>query len=420
MSRGHRRTMVIATVVAIGAAACGSSSKAASNATPAPTTALSSTATSAAGATGATDIVVGGLVSASIFPGSDDGVTARFARANKEGGVNGSKIRFIGNLDDGADPTRGLSLTQQLIQKDKVMALVPVISAGFSSAASDFAIQAKVPFVGWGFEPGFCGNDYGFGFDGCDAGTSVPTAQLAAIAKAINKDPKDIRYAVLGGDNTTGQNGVNFQKKIAVSLGAKMAYAESTYPVSQATVDNTPYVQALLAAKPDVITLYTNFAHDTGMVAALHAGGYKGIIVSPTTYIPGILDSQPAVAAAIEDSWTTSPVPPGEGNSEEVKQITADLAAIGKPAFLTLGAQVGWVSADLFIQMLTASKATTGENLVTAVNKGFTYKPLDGGIGPIKFPDGHTLTEGCESVIHIINKKYQQVLPETCFPVLAG
>ena len=424
MSRRIRRTIAIAVMLAVGAAACGDDSgTSAPNTTSAPTATAAPSATAAATETcniPGGEIVVGGLYTKSIFPGTEDATQARFDRANREGGVNGCKIRYVGLKDDGADAANALTLTRQLIDKDKVMAIVPVISTGFLPQSSDVAIAAKVPFIGWGFLPGFCGNDYGFGFSGCVAGTSVSTSLLLAIAKAINKDPKTIRYAVLGKEDTTGRNGVKYQKQIADYLGIKMAYAEAIFPATQTSVDYTPFVQALIASKPDVITLYNDFQNDVGMVAALHAAGFKGVIVSPTTYIPGILEAQPAVAAAIEDSWITSPIPAGEGNSEQVKQIAADLKASGKSPFLTLGAQVAWVNADLFVQMMVASKAKTGEELATAVNKGFTYKPAGGGVGPVKFPEGHKLSVPCAAVIHIINKKYEEALPMTCFELLPG
>jgi ABC-type branched-subunit amino acid transport system substrate-binding protein len=354
-----------------------------------------------------------------IFPGTADGASARFARANREGGIDGRKINYLGISDDGADSTRALQLTRELVVQKKVMAMVPVMSAGFIPSVSQLALDNQVPFVGWGFEPGFCYNDYGFGFDGCSAGKSVPLFILTAIAQALGKNPKDLRYAALAANSIPSQAGITYSKQVAAYLGVNLVYAQATVPADQPSVNYAPYVQALLAAKPDVIQLYITFQGDTAMIAALHAAGYKGPIVSNTTYVPGILQSQPSVAAALEDSWAISPISPAEGGSEQVKQVAADMTAAGLKPDVTIGAQIGWDSADLFIQMAKQSHAKTGAELAASINQGFTYKPLAGGV-PVAFPNGHKELSPCASVVHIVHGMYVQVLPLTCGELLPG
>ena len=292
------RLVAVALIVVLLAASCGDDDGDSASST----TGDGASNTTQPAATGP-EIVVGGLVTKAIFPGSEIGARARFERANREGGVNGRMIKYLGDLDDGGDSAKALDQTRQLILQDKVMAILPVMTPGFLPQVSDVAIDAKVPFFGYGFMPGFCGTEYGFGFNGCNAGDSIPTSMLEAISTAIDKDPTELRFAALAGDSLPGKAGIGFVKAVADYLDADLVYAEANFPVQQPTVDYTPYVQQLLAAKPDVITLYIDFANDIGMIAALHAAGFTGPITSTTSYVPGILDSQPDLAA---EFWRSS------------------------------------------------------------------------------------------------------------------
>ena len=211
--RGHGvRGAALAAALAMIAVSCGSDSKSSSS-TAAPTTSAAVT-TTAAGATATTgaatvtpgtgsaggkvrgvtdkEITIGGLSAITSagggYTGADVGAKARFARVNAEGGINGRMINYIGVKDDGEDSTKNLDLARQLVQKDDVFALAPVVGQGLLPASSDFLETNKVPFVGWGFMPGFCGTKFGFGFNGCitpPAGNIVNTSLAGTLVQAL-------------------------------------------------------------------------------------------------------------------------------------------------------------------------------------------------------------------------------------------
>ena len=66
---------------------------------------------------------------------------------------------------------RNLDIAKSLVQSDKVFAMLNV-STALLPATSDFLEQEKVPYIGWGFMPGYCGSKYGFGLNGCLNGTT--------------------------------------------------------------------------------------------------------------------------------------------------------------------------------------------------------------------------------------------------------
>lgn len=75
------------------------------------------------------------------------GAEAYFNAVNKAGGVNGRKIKLV-SLDDGYEPDRAKANTEQLINKDGVLALFGYVGTPTSNAALPLFTKAKVPFVG--------------------------------------------------------------------------------------------------------------------------------------------------------------------------------------------------------------------------------------------------------------------------------
>ena len=58
--------------------------------------------------------------------------------------------------------------------------------------------------------------------------------------------------------------------------GAKVVYIEANFPTTSTGIDDTPYVQAIMAAKPNIVFISTPFADVAPMAAALQAAGYTG------------------------------------------------------------------------------------------------------------------------------------------------
>jgi len=75
-----------------------------------------------------------------------DGVKLAAAEINAKGGVLGRKIELI-ERDDQADNPRGIQVTQELINKEGVVAAVGFINTGVSLAAQRFYQEAKIPVI---------------------------------------------------------------------------------------------------------------------------------------------------------------------------------------------------------------------------------------------------------------------------------
>ncbi|MDX2217859.1 MAG: ABC transporter substrate-binding protein [Burkholderiales bacterium] len=75
------------------------------------------------------------------------GIEAYFKHVNSKGGINGRKL-VLKSLDDGYEPERAKANTTDLIEKEKVLALLGYVGTPTSNAALPVFTAAKVPFVG--------------------------------------------------------------------------------------------------------------------------------------------------------------------------------------------------------------------------------------------------------------------------------
>ena len=423
VARGPRwnAERVISGILAISLAltACSSSTKksAVSN-TSRPTTRGTSTGSTASASGG--DLVIGGVVDAAAFPDTESGFEARISRFNVSGGINGRKIKFVGAKDDGGFAATNQASVQSLIYDDHIMALAPVVSTGFGPASSDFAQQNHTPFFSWSFQPNECNSPWSFGFNGCLVGTKVLNSSVTDPISGVLGDPKSIRLAIQQNDNPSGLDSLTLFSRLINLRGGRTVYSQANMPTT-GTVDYTPYVQAILNAKPTLVILGAIFAQTIGLSAALKAAGYKGAIQDFQTYVPGILAKQPSVAAALQGEYVDTEVPPQESESPAIKQMETDFASIGKSTELSFGDQLGYWIADLLIEMIQATakahRPLTGDGLYQTANSGsFTYTPsLDGGLGSVKFPEGESVPAPCAALVQVAGTQYKLTVPFKCY-----
>src|SRR5450755_1579427 len=75
-----------------------------------------------------------------------DGVKLAVDEINKAGGVLGRPIQLV-ERDDEAKNERGVQIAQELINKEKVVALVGYINTGVALASERFFQEAKIPVM---------------------------------------------------------------------------------------------------------------------------------------------------------------------------------------------------------------------------------------------------------------------------------
>lgn len=434
MNRRLLRKLLVP-VVGLGlfAAACGDSGSTSSTNTTTPSGTSAPSGTTAGGSASAAcdsskpSIKVGGITQAANFPGMEDGARARIERENKTC-IQGRKIEWVGLKDDASDPQKNLDAAKGLVESDKVFAVLAT-SAVLLPQTSDYLTQKKVPFFGWGFMPGFCGKDtWGYGFNGCLSGyafdqekvVSVPGAKMNAalrdpVGTLLKKDPDKYTLVIFNADDDSGHAGdIGYS-----AVFKKEQVLGKAFVPTQGVTDFTQYVNLVKDKKPDAVMISTDFTTAIKLKAAIIQSGYTGVVYDYTTYIPGLLDASKDTAAALEGGYSNSQLPISEENRAGTQQIATDLQAIGKTPFVTQGGQIGYWSADVLIQMLKAIQGDiTPDNFRKMAEAGFTYKTVDGGIGEIKYPDGHFNAAPCAGMVQVKGGKYVSAVPFKCYSLL--
>lgn len=358
------------------------------------------------------------------YPGADVGAKARFARVNREGGINGRKINYLGTLDDNEDGTKNLDLSKKAVEQDKVFGIVPMLGAGFLPASSDYLNSQKVPSVGWGFMPGQCGapNSYGFGYNGCiqPPGAKVVNTSLAAqIVKQLGKAKPTV--AIVSDDTANSTEGLKTVRAAFLAEGADVVYAKPNVPTTQ-QVDYTPFVQDVMTSnkggQPDLVVFNSLFANTVGITAGLRSAGFKGATLNYIAYVPGLLAQSPDLAKALDGSYVSTQFLPTEFGGTAIDQLKKDVEAVSPGAPITLPTALTYWMADVFVQMLEGvGKNLTPERFGQVVNGGWTYKPWGdpNGIGPISYPGGHKKPAPCSALVQISGTSYKPISPLECF-----
>jgi branched-chain amino acid transport system substrate-binding protein len=285
-----------------------------------------------------------------------------------------------------------------------------------------------VPYTGWGFLPGYCGTRWGFGWNGCLNGQAladaVPHAVYQtnlseAVLAAADLEAEGLRVAIQSEDATSGQLAEDQYNALFEAAGSEIVYSETNMPTAGVT-DYTPFVQGVMQAQPDLVVLSLNFTNSGGMAGALQAAGYEGAVVDFTSYVPGLLESSPQLADALEGAYTNSQVVPSEQETPYVTMISDDLEAAGAESgrFVTLHAAIAYAQANLLVGLIEAA----GEDLNTqtfdqAVNgEGVTIEAgAEGGVGTLTFPQHHFLPADCAAVVRVEDGAYTVAEEFRCY-----
>jgi ABC-type branched-subunit amino acid transport system substrate-binding protein len=382
-------------------------------------------ASPASGATSSTPIIVGGDGDASLNAGAAQGFEAGIYRFNKAGGLDGRKIEYVGFLDDAFSPQTALTNAQELAQDKHAMFVAPLVSDVATAATGDFLAGAKVPFLGWAESTPFLTEPkWGFGIDGLLVNPAVEMRSQSQylVASGDTDSPSKFKFAYVGVDYATAITGVEALEGVSRSLGMKVVLTDETVPVI-GSVNYAPYVQAVLSSGANAVYEALGTADAIGFAEALHAGGFKGMIINSVTYLPGSLASNPGEESALQGVYVADTFPANQNNTPAVKQEEKDLKATGQPPYLTTGVSIGYWSAIVLEQMLRATlkqvggnpALVTGEALQKAVNGGFTYTdPIPGGIGTEYFPAAEQVPNGCSTLLRTVGAGFKVVTPYQC------
>lgn len=171
---------------------------------------------------------------ASLGSGMNEGLQAAFAEVNAKGGIKGRKLELVAR-DDGYEPNKSIEATKQLIEQDKVFALLGPVGTPTSQAAHPLTVDAKIPFIGPFTGAEFLRNPYKANVVNVRASYFQETEEMV---ERLTKDLKISKIAILYQDDAFGRAGLaGIQKAIEkrkMQLVAEGTFERNTVAVKQA------------------------------------------------------------------------------------------------------------------------------------------------------------------------------------------
>ncbi len=181
-----------------------------------------------------------------------DALTMVIDRINSSGGILGSKVEIV-TRDDGNKVDVGLSQAKELIMKEQVDVLVGTINSALSLAISDLCKKEKVPFlVTLGKSDNITGaNGHRYVFS-----VNENTAMIGRAAAEVLATKPYVKYWIAGSDYEYGHALANAVWESLKKLKPEVELlGESWWKLGEP--DFTPYMTAILPAKPDCLIAAT-------------------------------------------------------------------------------------------------------------------------------------------------------------------
>jgi ABC-type branched-subunit amino acid transport system substrate-binding protein len=330
------------------------------------------------------------------------GAQAYFDYVNANGGVNGRKIEYIVR-DDGYNPTNTSQVTNELVLKDEIFAMVGGLGTPTHSAVVDFLNAEKVPdmFVSsgslqWGDDVE--AKPYTFGWQ--------PDYEIEGkiVGKWIAENMPDARVGLFLQDDDLGADS---------EKGVRRYLDDQIVEVQRYTSGNTdvaPQIAALQAAKVDVVLgfnvpSYTALSQLVAMKLNFKPKWFYSSIGSDPELVGSLLArfSEGAVkdgGSAMDGVLTTEYIPGVDAPDNEWTQLWQKVwDEHGGKGELTNYRIYGMSHAYAFVQALTAAgENPTREGLVDALEEVGTS--LDGPqLAPFRYTeDSHMGISGVQVV----------------------
>ena len=169
--------------------------------------------------------------------GMRQGILAAFDEANRSGGIAGRTLELKAR-DDGYEPEKTVAATKQILDDDKVFAMIGAVGTPTSKASQPLATEAKVPFIGPFTGAEFLRNPFDRYVINIRASYFEETE---AWIEHLTRDLGITRIAILYQDDLFGLAGLDgVQRALAkrkMSLVASGSFKRNTTAVKSALLD---------------------------------------------------------------------------------------------------------------------------------------------------------------------------------------
>lgn len=323
-----------------------------------------------------------GLAGAAVASGAST-VQAWAGYVNSLGGLRCHPIKYI-TADDGADPSRNSSLTEQLVQQDGVVAFVYNDAPLAASGSENYLVQNKIPIIGNEGAEQFMYQHSMF-FPQADNGSSLVYATFGAMAPLLNSNERShlgMIYCIEAAEcSIYGKYGAQDTK----AVGLHLLYSGSA---SLTAPDYTS--QCLNAKRAGVTALFVVLDPNSIHRAAANCrnAGYSGqFVVGSTIVVPDEATDPNLRGTVFGDPvkpWVTTSNPQVKLMNQVLGKYAPGVSPVGSSA-------LGWTSAQLFAYSSTFwpnTNTITSADIINAMDKVKNYD-VGGMTGPLTFTQGH-------------------------------
>jgi branched-chain amino acid transport system substrate-binding protein len=318
------------------------------------------------------------------------GMQIYFDTINAKGGVDGHKLVVVAK-DDGYDPKQTVPKATELIEQDKVLATSFMVGTPNVAATRSLFEASCTPqmFVGTGFPAWGDPKNHPWTVGGILAYNTEAKIWAQYIAQ---KSP-GAKVAQLVFNNDFGKA---YQKQFETDAkAAGLTIVETKlHEGTAANIDNE--VTAILASNPDYVIGETTGAFCPKLMAGLAQGGYKGktIISATCASVSSFFKPvDPAGNGVLLLGQQKDPSDPAFTNDPAMKQYYADVAQYGagadpKNGSVLTGYNAGALTAHAVEEAAKLNGGLTRVNVMNAVwNYNYKLPLLFGGTGHL---DGNT------------------------------
>jgi branched-chain amino acid transport system substrate-binding protein len=348
-----------------------------------------------------TEIKLGGIAPESgplsiSFQPAEIAWKARIEKANQEKELGDRKIT-LKTIDDGGDIARNTEAARQLVESEKVFAVLSMSDKADGSAK--YLNEKGVPVVGWAV--------------GRPVWSIYPN--MFAMRAPTSRDPeKDYtsrnadllktlgatKVALIGGINQASATFISKLKRSIEQFGQPMQVVYVTTDVAPESREFTPIIQRIKESGADALYTGVDLVQNAAISDQLAKAGVSlKAIVFPGGYDPRVL-----ALPGLEGATFGIEFFPFELNTPSYQEFNKWMPAGAPRGQVTY---IGWLSAEQMIQGLKEAglKCPTQKAFITNLRLVKNYT-ANGAYDPVNFTDVFGKEFQCVYYVKVINKKF--------------
>ncbi|MEX0664509.1 MAG: ABC transporter substrate-binding protein [Acidimicrobiia bacterium] len=316
-----------------------------------------------------------GPAGAGFAPGAEQGIQARFDKANAEGELGDRTIEFT-VADDTNDSARNLTAARQLNEEEKIFGIISL--TGVAKGGAGYLNEEGIPVTGWHTGENVWGiypNMFSWRPTQAPDNRTVFTTRNADLLKELGAK----RIAVVGSNvESSAINADQAATAVEKTKGLKLVFKTTDVTVEQQ--DFTGIAAQIKEAKADGVYTSTGGLQANGLTQALDQAGIelKAIV------FPGGYDDRVTGLPGYDGAYIGTEFVPLEVGSPGLTEYTEAMESHGFET-LRFFALHGWFSADAFVEGIKAAGVScptrkafiNNLRLVKGYDAGGSFLPVD-------------------------------------------